>query len=217
MTRRVLQAKTNWAWTLRGCLCLVAVLIAAGPCRAQGARWGVSASITPAWEITEGARRFYSAELVDLSGREMQFGVARGRPGRGDWTLAFFQRQLAKDGLLVTGSHAYTLGANVHLSGVMAEAYPTIARIRHRVSIGLLIGGGVALARGELQRDDGVSVSADDVLIPFGRDIKVHAFVELGLAAAADVGAGFRVRVSGGIAAPGRSRTTITLIYFFGS
>ncbi len=214
---------------------------------AQESSWGVSGAFVPSWTVPADNvvfRAMFAADAVDITGSEFRIGFVRGRTLGGDWGVSFVRRKL-KDGSTLSSDlytdpslpgveqGEFTTLRNVELTGVEVHKFSPFGTIARRVQIGLVFGGGIGSAKGEL---DTRSVSVDYSFVG-NRMIQTpvetretldakelvypgNGLVALGrleLAVAGIVAPGFKVRASGGMAFPGMHTFSIAGVYLIGA
>ena len=154
----------------------VAVVLAfAGPASAQsGSSWGASVDVTPRWEYMSLLNKFIPGDY-DFKGKEIRFGLIRGRIRGGDWGVSLVRSELNNSSFGqknsgtgfscqsstlngVTSSYCETIViaqeyylSDVAFLGVEAHKYVPFGTIKRRVQIGMNFGGGMVSPKGSAE------------------------------------------------------------------
>lgn len=151
--------------THRGVLAVVILVLLPRLCLAQDAsHWGVVGAVTPTWKVPAQLEVLFDG-TVDITGRDLSIGVARGRSPGGDWGVSFIHKRF-KDGSRVEstrqdctsfsngcfkdGDSVTTTG--VAINGLEVHKYVPFATIHKRVQIGMNIARGFGKFSGVLER-----------------------------------------------------------------
>jgi hypothetical protein len=231
--------------TLAALLLSSVLLVPALAAAQDSSHWGVAASVTPAWKVSDRFKMVFDADSVDLRSSDVSIGIARGRQRGGDWSVSFVRKNF-KDGSSVSDIQTECEGfANgcflqgesltthgVRLNGIEAVKFIPFATIRSRVQVGLALGGGVGTLKGTLDRR---AVFADGQFDNQGRQFGIQrethetvdakelfalSVVPLGkveIAGDVIVAPGMKVRAAGGFDFPGSSNFALSVVYLFGA
>lgn len=184
---------------------------------AQDTYWGVAGEFTPRWESLDQLDVAYDADAFEIAGNTFRIGFVRGRTLGGEWGVSFVRKGVRDGSLIVRDGDLFTFRDDVVMNGVEINKFAPFGTIKDRVQIGLIVGGGVAGVSGTAAGPTGESVEVERVFALAGdEDVGVHPLFRLELAGAAIVGAGFKIRVSGGFDWPGTAKFGIGGVYFFG-
>ena len=130
----------------------------------EQAHWGVSFSVTPAWEITDQITNIFDleeGESVTMSGTEFTVGIVHGSTRGGDWGISFVRKPFDDgSGGVDVGEDCYTATASrpniettttqdVVYTGVELHKFMAFYK-KSRIQIGLNIAGGIAKPSGTI-------------------------------------------------------------------
>jgi hypothetical protein len=139
--------------------------------QAQGTRdshWGIGASWTPNWTLLKSVKNVIFEGDGTIKGSEFTVGIVRGSTRGGDWGVSFVRKPF-KDGSGETKTKQQcfnpaqtqcapdvtsTLSQGVYLNGVEVHKFIAFVTIKNRVQIGLNVGGGVAMVKGNVVKTE---------------------------------------------------------------
>lgn len=211
---------------------LFAVLASCLPAVAQVQRthWGVSAGVTPQWEVPNTFKQLFDADSVTFEGRDLRIGIVRGATFGGDWGISFIRKDVS-DRSNVSRPSGQCLGCgqfltspDVRMTGIEFHRFMPFGTLKDRVQIGMTFAGGVAELKGSVRVDavtpagtDTQSVEAKNVFAPWMHNLRVVPLGRIELTGAAILGPGLKLRAGGGLDFPGYNRFNVALVYLFGA
>jgi hypothetical protein len=210
----------------RALVAALALCSLASPVAAED-QWGVSVGITPTWQTGAPVRHLFGADVVDMRGSEVRFGVVRGDLYEGDWGLSFVDKSIDEDSsvqvdrngcALIQCGTFYRSRAQTRLTGVEFHQFRPFMTWRDRIQVGMVGAVGVGWLRGTADKrittEQGVVeaavVTADELFPP---SASVVPLMKLEVAATGIVAPGLKIRIGGGFSMPGYHTFGITASY----
>lgn len=226
--------------------CAVCVVLLCGgtiPAAAQGndAKWGLTVSFTPKWRADQ---RIQDLLLVEgdsrFEGSEFTIGIARGSHLGGDWGVSYVRKPVDDVTIREVDEFVDDFGTSratysrafrdVYYEGVELHKFWAIATIARRVQLGINIAGGVARVEGEVDETfeffnefrppNGpveIYVERDDYTGPAAEHVyKYQPLGKLEAQAAIIVAPALKLKVSGGVNAPGTFSMRLGAVVLFG-
>jgi hypothetical protein len=132
----------------------------------QSTHWGIAGSFVPQWEFLDFVEDSMDRS-IDMSGRDVQIGIIRGRQLGGDWGASYIRRRVddgstlleettkcvARPGqadICARGTIQRTRG--VSLTGLQFHRFFAVGTIARRVQIGAVVSGGFGRLRGRAEQ-----------------------------------------------------------------
>jgi hypothetical protein len=223
-------------------LALPLLISAAAPAAATAQSfWGFSASFTPKWTDYEQIRK---QVLIDgegtLEGTQFSVGVVRGSTAGGDWGVSFVNMPVSDDSQILDISDCEPSPCDpvterirprsLYLRGVEFHWAPSFVTIKDRVQIGINIGGGFAKTYGNVES----TLTFPRIVISTNPLIVIPEMVQTDIVPAVEifreysplikaealanviVAPGLKIRVAGGLNAPGIG-IRIGMVYLIGA
>lgn len=202
---------------------LLMLVIVASPAAAQLKRnyWGLTASMTPKWEVPDYQKVALDADAVDLKGKALTVGFVRGDTFRGDWGVSYVRRTFDSGSTIRRGTRTTTVSSGVVMNGVELRKFASFGTIKERVQIGLDFGVGAGWTKGNVVHTEpgkaAVTAEAKELFNIGGTVLPVMPIGRLELAAAVIVTPQLKLRVSGGLNFPGQQVFSFGAVYLFGA
>jgi hypothetical protein len=210
----------------RALLAALALCSLASPVAAED-QWGFSVGMTPTWRTGAPVRHLFAADVVDMRGSEVRFGVVRGDLFEGDWGFSFVDKSIDEDssvqvdrgGCALTACGTfYRSRAQTRLTGVEFHQFRPFMTWRDRMQVGMVGAVGVGWLRGTADKRitteqglvEAAVVTADELFPP---SASVVPLMKLEIAATGIVAPGLKIRVGGGFSMPGYHTFGITASY----
>ena len=207
-------------------LVVLLILASVTPLRAED-QWGFSVGMTPTWQTGAPVRHLFGADVVDMRGSEVRFGVIRGDLFEGEWGFSFVDKsidedssvQVDRDGCpLAQCGTFYRSRAQTRLTGVEFHQFRPFMTWRDRIQVGMVGAVGVGWLRGTVDKRttteqgfvEAAVVTADELYPP---SASVVPLMKLEVAATGIVAPGLKLRIGGGFSMPGYHTFGITASY----